>query len=280
VSVLVGFLLGLAGGALGWHLIRPVFDAEVFQGTNYRGAPIVTAAGIVIPLVLVAFEAAAVLAATMDLQLNDATVAPRRMVLVVALGLGFLGLLDDVAGAGESGGFRGHLRSLVRGRFTTGSLKLFGGAAVAVAAVFGPRSDTPGRLLADAALVALLANLANLFDRAPGRLLKVSGLGFVVLVVATGAPAELVAVAAAVGAGMALLVPDLREQLMVGDVGANVLGATIGVGLVVATAPATRTVALVVVAAANLASERVSFSAVIDRVGPLRHLDRLGGRRT
>jgi UDP-GlcNAc:undecaprenyl-phosphate GlcNAc-1-phosphate transferase len=254
VSVLVGFLLGLAGGALGWHLIRPVFDAEVFQGTNYRGAPIVTAAGIVIPLVLVAFEAAAVLAATMDLQLNDATLAPRRMVLVVALGLGFLGLLDDVAGAGESGGFRGHLRSLVRGRFTTGSLKLFGGAAVAVAAVFGPRSDTPGRLLADAALVALLANLANLFDRAPGRLLKVSGLGFVVLVVATGAPAELVAVAAAVGAGMALLVPDLREQLMVGDVGANVLGATIGVGLVVATAPATRTIALVVGAAANVAS--------------------------
>jgi UDP-GlcNAc:undecaprenyl-phosphate GlcNAc-1-phosphate transferase len=280
VSVLVGFLLGLAGGALGWHLVRPVFDAEVFQRTNYRDAPIVTAAGIVIPLVLVALEAAAVLAATMDLELNDATVAPRRMVLVVALGLGFLGLLDDVAGAGESGGFRGHLRSLVRGRFTTGSLKLFGGAAVAVAAVFGPRSDTPGRLLADAALVALLANLANLFDRAPGRLLKVSGLGFVVLAVATGAPAELVAVAAAVGAGMALLVPDLREQLMVGDVGANVLGATIGVGLVVATAPATRTVALVVVAAANLASERVSFSAVIDRVGPLRRLDRLGGRRS
>ena len=139
-----------------------------------------------------------------------------------------LGLLDDLAGAGESGGFRGHLRALRRGRLTTGSLKLFGGAAVAVAALAGPRSETPGRLLADAALVALSANLANLFDRAPGRLLKVTGLGFVVLAIATGAPAELVAVAVTVGAGLALVVPDLREQLMVGDVGANVLGATLG----------------------------------------------------
>jgi UDP-N-acetylmuramyl pentapeptide phosphotransferase/UDP-N-acetylglucosamine-1-phosphate transferase len=278
VSVAVGLVMGCLGGLVGWRLLRPVFDAGVFQQTNYRDAPIVTAAGLLILLVVVAFEAAAAFAATFDLNLNEATLGPRRTVLIVTLGLGAFGLLDDLAGEGESGGFRGHLSALREGRLTTGSLKLFGGAAVAVAAVYGPRSDTPGRLLADAALVALMANLANLFDRAPGRLLKVTGLGFVVLAVATGAPAELVAVAVTVGAGLALVVPDLREELMVGDVGANVLGAALGVGVVVSTSPTTRNVVLIVVAALNLISERVSFSAVIDRTPPLRALDHLGRR--
>lgn len=278
MSVAVGLVMGCLGGLVGWRLLRPVFDARVFQRTNFRDAPVVTGAGLLILLVVVAFEATAALAATFDLDLNEATLDPRRMVLIVTLGLGALGLLDDLAGEGESGGFRGHLSALGRGRLTTGSLKLFGGAAVAVAAVYGPRSDTPGRLLADAALVALMANLANLFDRAPGRLLKVSGLGFVVLAVATGAPAELVAVAVTIGAGLALVVPDLREELMVGDVGANVLGAALGVGVVVATSPTTRNVVLVVVAALNLVSERISFSTLIDRTPPLRALDHLGRR--
>jgi hypothetical protein len=48
--------------------------------------------------------------------------------------------------------------------------------------------------------------------------------------------------------------------------------------VVIATSPLCRTLTLVVVAALNLASERVSFSAVIDRVGPLRFLDRAGRR--
>ena len=276
MSVAIGLALGVVGGLVGWQLLRPVFDADVFQRVNYRDRSIVTAAGLLVPLVVVAFEAAAALAATMDLELNSATDEPRRMVLIVALGLGVLGLLDDLAGEGESGGFGGHLKALWRGRLTTGSLKLFGGAAVAVTAVFGSRSDTAGRLLADAALVALTANLANLFDRAPGRLLKVTGGGFIILAVVTGAPAELVAVAVAVGAGLALLVPDLKERLMLGDVGANVLGATVGVGVVVATSPMTRTIVLVAVTALNVISERVSFSSVIDRTTPLRALDRLG----
>jgi hypothetical protein len=48
--------------------------------------------------------------------------------------------------------------------------------------------------------------------------------------------------------------------------------------VVLACSPGTRTVALIVVAALNLASEAVSFSTVIDRIGPLRVLDHLGRR--
>jgi UDP-N-acetylmuramyl pentapeptide phosphotransferase/UDP-N-acetylglucosamine-1-phosphate transferase len=83
-------------------------------------------------------------------------------------------------------------------------------------------------------------------------------------------------VALAVGAGGGLLAADLAERLMLGDAGANVLGAALGLGVVLACSPTTRTIVLVVVAVLNLASERISFSRVIAAVPPLRAADRWG----
>ena len=57
---------------------------------------------------------------------------------------------------------------------------------------------------------------------------------------------------------------------MLGDVGANVLGAVVGLAVVLETSPTTRHVIVVVLLALNVISERVSFSRVIDRV-PLLH---------
>ena len=65
---------------------------------------------------------------------------------------------------------------------------------------------------------------------------------------------------------------------MLGDTGANMLGAAVGFGLVVSLDAVGEWLVLLVVVALNLASEFVSFSAVIDRVAPLRALDRLGTR--
>ena len=276
MTVLVGFLAGWAAGLGGWLMLRPTFAAPIFTRQNHRGRSLPTAVGLVLPLAVMASETALQAGESLGWQPDAVTDGPRSSVLILALGLGLLGLLDDLAGAGESGGFRGHLGALREGRFTTGSLKLFGGAAVAVVAVQGPRSNSLGRVLLDAAVIALCANLANLFDRAPGRTIKVALVGFLALAVATGAPAELLGVAVVAGAAVGLLWPDLREQMMLGDVGANVLGGVIGLGVVIATAPATRTIVLLGVLALNLASEAVSFSRVIDRVAPLRALDRVG----
>ncbi len=278
MTVLVGFLAGTVAGVGGWFVLRPTFAAPVFARENHRGLRVPTAAGLIISLAVLASETALQAGESLDWEPNAVTDAPRAAVLILALGLGLLGLLDDLAGSGESGGFAGHLRALRNGRLTTGSLKLFGGAAVAIVAVQGPRAATLGRVVLDAALIALCANAANLFDRAPGRTLKVSLFGFAVLVAATGAPAELLGVAVAVGAGAGLLWPDLREQVMLGDVGANVLGGVLGLGVVIATAPETRTLVLVGVLVLNVASEAISFSQVIDRVAPLRALDRAGRR--
>jgi UDP-N-acetylmuramyl pentapeptide phosphotransferase/UDP-N-acetylglucosamine-1-phosphate transferase len=232
--------------------------------------------GVLCALVAVGVDAVTALVVAAGGEPDAAAVAGLRLVTVAALGFALLGLLDDLGGAGESGGFRGHLRSLASGRLTTGAVKLFGGAAVGVVVVSVREPDSLGRVLADGALVALAANLGNLFDRAPGRTTKVSLVAFVALVLAVGAEPELAGVALVVGAGAGLLPADLAERLMLGDAGANVLGAALGLGVVLVCAPATRTVVLVVVALLNLASERVSFSRVIAAAPPLRAADRWG----
>ena len=68
---------------------------------------------------------------------------------------------------------------------------------------------------------------------------------------------------------------------MLGDAGANPLGALCGLAaLAAAPAAGARWIILIVLLALNLVSEVVSFTAVIDRVAPLRWLDRLGSQRS
>jgi hypothetical protein len=208
---------------------------------------------------------------------------------IAAAGAGAFGAYDDVAGQREgqrsSKGLRGHARALARGQVTAGAVKVVGigivGLTAGALAGHGPGPAdprTPGRrpvtalgaraasALLDGALVAGSANLLNLFDLRPGRALKVGLLAAVAL----DAPGP-------AGAAAALLPGDLRERAMLGDAGANGLGAALGVALV-RRLPRSRdrAAALAVVTALTAASEVVSFSRVIEAVPPLRALDRVG----
>ena len=272
LSALAGFVVS----TVLWLLLRPSFAAPALLRTNYREIEVPVAGGIVIAASAVFAEAARAafnIATGDDGGVGD---PERAAVLFAAVGFCLLGVFDDLAGDAEAKGFRGHLAAFGRGRLTTGGLKLFGGAAIALVAVAAGREVSLGRLMADAALVALAANLGNLFDRAPGRVTKFALVGFAALLAATGAPALLAASAVVMGAGAGTLVPDLRERVMLGDAGANVLGAVAGLAVVLATGPLVRTIVLVVVVLLNLASEVVSFSRVIASVAPLRLFDRLG----
>ncbi len=274
-AVLAGVAAALLA-AFGWRLLAAAFEQPTFLRTNVRGSLVPTGAGVLVVLAALAVEAVLgffdALSQAVDLDGGFG----RWLTLLVALGLSLLGLLDDVAGGADARGFGGHLRALARGRLTTGAVKLLGGAGLAVVAVAPLREGEPGWLLVDAALVALAANLANLLDRAPGRTTKVALLALVVLLALAGAQPQLAMVAAVVGGAVGLLVPDLRERLMLGDAGANPVGGVLGLGVVLVASPGVRLAALVVVGGLNLLSERVSFSRVIDRVPPLRYLDRLG----
>jgi UDP-N-acetylmuramyl pentapeptide phosphotransferase/UDP-N-acetylglucosamine-1-phosphate transferase len=248
----------------------------LFARVNHRGATVPTAAGLVVAVSALLVEA--VLALADAARLVDLTTSGGVRVLTVTAVVGFalLGLVDDLAGSGLDGrGFRGHLRALASGRLTTGGMKLAGGVALGVV-VCAPLGGRIGPLVVDAALVALAANVGNLFDRAPGRTTKVAILAALALALATGFDEELLGVAVVVGAALALLGADLGERLMLGDTGANAVGAALGFGVVITTPLEASAAVVLVLLALNLASEVVSFSTVIDRVPPLRALDRLG----
>ncbi len=65
---------------------------------------------------------------------------------------------------------------------------------------------------------------------------------------------------------------------MLGDAGANALGAALGTAVLVQYGRGGRLAHLAVLAALNLASEKVSFTKVIAATPPLRWADELGRR--
>ncbi|NLA36629.1 MAG: hypothetical protein GX868_13235 [Actinobacteria bacterium] len=257
-DVIISLVLGAVIAGVLWNLMQDAFEQEAFLRENYRGQQLPTAVGIlcVVPLAVVCG-----LSAWLD------WLPVRSAGLGIAAGFGLLGLLDDVGGYGESGGFKGHLTALASGRLTTGGLKLLGGPVIALAFT--------GNLL-NAATICLAANLANLFDRAPGRTIKVFSFVHLVVALVLWSLPEL-SVVLVIGAALGLLWGDLHERFMLGDAGSNVIGAMVGVQLLYPSHSSTaRWGILAVLFALNLSSEFVSFSKVIAAVPPLRFLDLAG----
>jgi hypothetical protein len=136
------------------------------------------------------------------------TRVPKRIRLGVAA-TALLGLADDLW-SGPERGFRAHLGK----GSTTGVAKAVGIPAVALAATRSVRGAT---------LVALAANALNQLDTRPGRALKTFLVGGALV---RGPAKGYVPIAV-------LLAPyDLREMTMLGDAGANALGAVLGYGSV------------------------------------------------
>jgi UDP-GlcNAc:undecaprenyl-phosphate/decaprenyl-phosphate GlcNAc-1-phosphate transferase len=262
-------LAGAAASRLAWAALtrRPPGGRERWQRTNHRGDALTLLEGPAL-----AAGACGAIAVTRNLDARA-----RAAGIVAVAGSAAFGVLDDLAERGTRKGLRGHLGALARGEVTTGGLKVAGLAAtgsVAAALVLGPRARAR-ELLPAAALVAGCANLANLLDLRPGRALKVALLPAPAAL--SGAPAGAL-VAAVTGPALALLPPDLAEESMLGDGGANAAGALLGVALIAGAQPRVRLAALAGVVGLTLASEKVSFTKVIEGTPVLREFDLLGRR--
>jgi len=208
--------------------------------------------------------------------------AGSRAGLLGTAAAGVLGALDDLAGDAARKGLRGHLAALGRGQVTTGAVKVVGLVLTGLVAAAVQAADhhlAPGRhrstrvvdVLVGGAVVAGTANLVNLLDLRPGRALKAT--------ILLGAPLALAgsaAAPAAVGAAAAALRDDLAGASMLGDTGANAAGALLGVALLDRLGRRGRLVALGVLTVLTLASERVSFTTVIESTPVLREIDAWG----
>jgi UDP-GlcNAc:undecaprenyl-phosphate/decaprenyl-phosphate GlcNAc-1-phosphate transferase len=276
VTLVVALLVGLVTVRFLRMVSGDILASPALERTNYRDRMVPTAGGIYLVLTLLAVEAGRAVLGALGLGEETGLTLARSEVLFAVVGFAFLGLVDDLTAVGGDRGFRGHLGALRQGRVTTGLLKLLGGAAIAVVLVATPGFKDGRGLLVDAMLIALAANFANLLDRAPGRVIKFGLVGYVPIAIIVGTAPIGIAVAPVMGAAFGLLGDDLRERLMLGDTGANVIGAVLGLAVVLGASEGWRLVVMLALLALNVAAELVSFSRVIDAVPPLRAFDRLG----
>ena len=272
---------------------------------NYRGAPVFPGLGIVwvfwiggFVLLLVGViveDALSILPEPIGSLMSDED----ELMQLVLIGYAFgalmaiptfvFGLIDDVYGGAEHKGFRGHIKALLHGRLTTGGLKMagIGIASAFVSLVIGAGVGTGGvRVALSFLVIPLAANFVNLVDLRPLRALKVYSA--IVILVAATVPMLWMQRAAAAGlaAAVVLIITlgpvaavwgyDAREQGMLGDAGANPAGAVAGVMIALWWPTWAVCAAVVVLLVLNLASERVSFSSVIEGNRALSWLDRSG----
>ena len=233
---------------------------------NYRGVGIPRALGLLIGAAAVLWCLAYALARSVP---SSAWASLIGCLLVLVAGL-----VDDVVAVGPRG-LRNHLRALASGHVTTGIVKVIvivGSAVVVIA------STRPGHWWVGAAgvvLVAASANVWNGLDLRPGRALK----AYLPMALPFLLAGDLAAAPALVGVSLGALVGlplDLRERAMLGDGGANLLGFSVGVGLVLVLPGWGVAAAAVAAVALNVLADTVSFSRVIGALGPLRWADRLG----
>ena len=196
---------------------------------------------------LLAFGPTAVNHRGLRLPLVGWIVGLRRNPAVAAVAA--LGLADDLW-SGEERGFRGHLGR----RRTTGVLKLLGIPLVGLLAT---------RRVSGALLVGLAANFLNQLDTRPGRALK----AYLLAAPLADAP---------VGAAVILAPYDLREMAMLGDSGANALGAMLGLSSVSRLTERGRWVAIGALAGLTALGETRSLGELIERTPLLRRVDALG----
>lgn len=281
VTVVLGVACGFLAAQLIWRMSAGLFASVVLQRPNYRSHYLPTGAGIVLALAVAVVEGGRALAAAAGIGDIPGPGVARTVMLGGVFGFAALGFVDDVLGGDAERGWRAHLRALAAGRLSAGGVKLFGGGMLALMLASAAGSTASGgggalRLAADGALVALAANLGNAFDRAPGRTIKVSLVAWVALSVAAGGGAAGVALAPVMGAALGLLPEDLGERLMLGDAGANALGAALGLAAVLTLGPGARLVLTAALLILNVAADVVSFSKVIRRTPALDRLDQLG----
>lgn len=267
-SLLVGLLLA----RLMINVCRPVLEAPMLKRTNYRDRQIYTARGLVILLVTLGVESIRVAFASLGIGSKDVSELRSAVVLAVVV-YGLLGLIDDCLAVGVDRGFRGHIAALMHGRLTSGMLKMIGGGAVAMLIVASPGFPAGRSIIVDGVLIAACANAGNLFDRTvphdQGRVARFRG---------------------GCGDARSCRWPDCdcdrcggrdaprggSERAMLGDTGANPLGAVIGIGIVFGASSTGRLVACLIAVAINLAAERWSFSEIIESSAVLRFLDGIG----
>jgi UDP-GlcNAc:undecaprenyl-phosphate/decaprenyl-phosphate GlcNAc-1-phosphate transferase len=272
------FLLALAIAAL---LAQPTLHALRAGGhtrPNYRARELPHPLGV---LVLVA-ALLALVPLTLIERIGHTTILYPGLIAVAmySLGVACLGLIDDTLGGARSSspsprGWRGHGAAALRGELSTGALKAVGSLGLALLAT-DFTDPSVGRWLLASAVLVLATNALNLLDLRPGRALKAFVLIGAGLTIGARELRPLWTLGLFAGPALVAGAYDLRERAMLGDTGANLLGALAGLWMVLVLSQTGQLIALAPLLAVTVYGELSSISELVARVPLLRGLDSWG----
>jgi UDP-GlcNAc:undecaprenyl-phosphate/decaprenyl-phosphate GlcNAc-1-phosphate transferase len=273
------FLLALGGGGLLAPAMLRSLAAAGHVRPNYRGRRLPFPFGLltaaVAPLALVPLMLIARLGETHVFYPEILPVA------VYAVGVMALGLIDDSFGhGGPEGepaprGWRGHGTAALRGELSTGVLKAGGSLGLALLAM-ASLGLSNGRWLLASAVLVLATNAFNLLDLRPGRSSKAFVLLGAGLTIGAGELRPLWTLGLFAAPALVAGAYDLRERAMLGDTGANLLGALAGLWLVLTLSRTGQIIALCLLIILTIYGEMRSISTLVEKTPGLRELDSWG----
>ncbi len=264
-------LASIAAAVIAPALLRALTEGG-HVGVNYRGRSVAFPFGVL--SIAGAIVALIPLAVIQRLRWAEVFHAQMPAVALYVIGVAFLGLIDDTLG-GPSRGWRGHGRALLHMQFSSGALKAVGSLGLALYTM-GELGFSTGRWLLASAVLVLATNVFNLLDLRPGRSTKVFVLLGIALTLGTASIRSLWTLGLFVGPALVAGGYDLRERAMLGDTGANLLGALAGLWLVLSLSEVGQLIALAVLCAVTLYGELRSITALVEKVPLLRQLDSWG----
>lgn len=195
--------------------------------------------------------------------------------LVGILTMAFVGIIDDLIGNRNATGFKGHIGNLFKGKLTTGGLKAVTGGIIGFC-ISLYISEGLLLILLNTVLIALMTNLLNLFDLRPGRALKVYLLiGLMLSILGMTLESKYI-FSIVLGYCIVYLPQDLKGKSMMGDVGSNTLGMTLGIISAVSLGVVPKLIALFILFMIHIVAERYSLTAIIKKIYVLDLLDQLG----
>ena len=189
--------------------------------------------------------------------------------------IGLTGLLDDLIGDKNVKGFKGHIKSFFKGNLTTGGIKAGIGFFVAlfIAVII---SKNLIEIIVNTLIIALFTNLTNLFDLRPGRSIKVFILISIIMLFTSDIKGYNFLLYSFYGILVIYFPLDLKAKSMMGDVGSNVLGITLGVFCGFTHNLIVKFVYLFLLIFIHIMAEKISFSKIIEDNKVLNFIDNLG----
>jgi UDP-GlcNAc:undecaprenyl-phosphate GlcNAc-1-phosphate transferase len=296
------FLLALLSAAILAPAVLHTLQAGGHTRLNYRERPLPFPFGVlIVAAALIALIPLVLLARLAGSEVFHPELLP---IALYALGVAVLGLIDDTLGEASAGssvisgaieqparygvdpldrpaarpaprGWRGHARAALRGELSTGTLKATGSLGLALFAMSFEGLSKPRWLLAVGVLV-LATNAFNLLDLRPGRAIKAFVLLGAGLTLGSLDARPLFSLGLFAAPALVAGLYDLRERAMLGDTGANLLGALAGLWLVLTLSGTGQLIALALLAGVTVYGELRSISGFIERAPGLRTLDSWG----